>query len=232
MGKRTAPKRITALSLIGELLITAGIVLLLYVGWQVYINDPVVADHQQIQAVKVQPTTPEQKQFSQISKNLKQGRVFGKLYVPRFGDNYQRLIGQGTIQAITLNKIGPGHYIGSDWPGEVGNFAIAAHRTSHGAPFNKLDTLTAGDLVYVETNDGWFTYEYRQTKIVDPSDIDVISQVPKEFEGAVTGGRYMTMTSCHPKWSNKQRIVVWLELKEQRTRLQGPPDLLAARLDE
>ena len=232
MGKRIAPKRITALSVIGELLITAGVVLLLYVGWQLFINDPSVAEKQQIQATQVQPSTPSVKQFSQISKHLKQGKVFGKLYIPRFGANYQRLIGQGTFQAVTLNKIGPGHYIGSQWPGEVGNFAIAAHRTSHGAPFNKIDTLTNGDRVYVETNDGWYTYEYRQTAIVEPTEVDVIADIPKGLVGAVSGGKYMTMTSCHPKWSNKQRIVVWLELVEERTHVQGPPAELGPRLNK
>jgi sortase A len=226
MGKRIAPKPITIITVIGEIFITAGLVLLLYVGWQVFINDPVVSQQQQTQSNKVPTGLSGENQFSQISTHLKQGKVFGKLFIPRFANDYQRLIGQGTFQKVTLNKIGPGHYLNSQWPGEAGNFAVAAHRTSHGAPFNKIDTLQQGDRVYVETNDGWFTYEYRQTAIVDPSDISVISPVPKGLVDAKPGGKYMTMTSCHPKWSNKQRIVVWLELVDQRLRDQGmPPDL-------
>ena len=231
MVKTSRASRISPLTVVGEILITLGVIVLLYVVWHLFINDPIVARIQENQSVQVQSTKPEEKPFTQISKHLKQGKVFGKLYIPRFGEKYQRLIGQGTFQKVTLNRIGPGHYVSSQWPGEEGNFAVAAHRTSHGAPFFKIDTLTQGDRVYVETNDGWFTYEYRQTIIVDPTDVDVISPVPSEFIGAVPGGKYMTMTSCHPKWTNKQRIVVWLELVEQRTRDQGMPVEIRSRFE-
>lgn len=226
MGKRKAPLKITPLSVIGEVLITAGVILLLYVVWQVFVNDPIVGAKQETQSktyTQTQNPSDQTNQFEAISKNLKQGKVFGKLYIPRFGNTYQRLIGQGTFQNVTLNKIGPGHYLSSQWPGEVGNFAVAAHRTSHGAPFNKIDTLKAGDLIFVQTNDKWFEYEYRQTKIVDPSDIGVISKVPSELTGAHAGGKYMTMTSCHPKWSNQQRIIVWLELVNEYPTADGMP---------
>ena len=224
MGKRVAKVKVSWLSVLGELLITAGVVLLLYVGWQLYVNDPYVGSQQQVQAEHFRTNQPTIKpEFAKISNKLAQGKVFGKIYIPRFDKGYVRLIGQGTFQKITLNKIGPGHYLSSQWPGQVGNFAVAAHRTSHGAPFNKIDTLKQGDKVFVETNDGWFTYEYRQTKVVDPTDIGVISRVPAEMIGAHEGGKYMTMTSCHPKWSNKQRIIVWLELVDQQPHSSGMP---------
>jgi sortase A len=82
----------------------------------------------------------------------------------------------------------------------------------------------------VETNDHWFTYEYRQTKIVRPSEIGVIQNVPKGLAGAAAGGKYMTMTSCHPKWSNEQRIIVWLELVNSEPKGSGmPAELLEAK---
>lgn len=216
------------IGVIGELLITIGVVLLLYVGWQLFINDPLVGGQQQNTAEHYrsdngQNTTAD---FKPIDDKLKQGQVFGRLYVPRFGKDYVRLIGQGTFQKITLNRIGPGHYLTSQWPGEIGNFAVAAHRTSHGAPFFKIDTLTTGDKVFVETNDNWYIYDYRQTKIVLPTDIGVIAAVPKEMDGAVRGGKYMTMTSCNPKWSSTQRIVVWLELEKVLPAISGKPQEL------
>jgi len=226
MGKRVGTARITWISVAGELLITVGVILLMYVGWQVFVNDPIVGSQQQVQAERFKPSTPTKPEFSKISNKLTQGKVFGKLYIPRFEKNYVRLIGQGTFQAVTLNKIGPGHYLSSQWPGEVGNFAVAAHRTSHGAPFNKIDTLQTGDKVFVETNDTWFTYEYRQTAIVDPTAVGVIAKVPEGMLGAVKGGKYMTMTSCHPKWSNKERIIVWLELVDEQPHTSGVPAAL------
>ncbi|MFM2384374.1 MAG: hypothetical protein RL166_248 [Actinomycetota bacterium] len=224
MGKRRAIRKPTVLSVIGELLITAGAIMMLFVVWQLYVNDPVVSAKQEaISQSFVKPAQETQKPFATISKNLQQGKVFGKLYIPRFGKTYERLIGQGTFQKITLNKIGPGHYVNSQWPGEIGNFAVAGHRTSHGAPFNKIDTLQQGDLVFVQTNDYWFTYKYRQTAIVAPSEIGVIGKVPTGLTGAVAGGKYMTLTSCHPKWSNNQRIIVWLELVDQQSTSLGKP---------
>jgi sortase A len=162
-----------------------------------------------------------------MSSKLPQGKVFAKIYIPRFAKNYVRLIGQGTFQKITLNNIGVGHYVASQWPGQVGNFAVAAHRTSHGAPFFKIDTLTTNDEVFIETNKVWYTYKYLQTKIVTPDNLGVIDKVPVGLNGAAAGGKYMTMTSCNPKWSNTQRIVVWLELVDtQETSLGMPPELV------
>lgn len=228
-GKRVKPPTFT--QVLGEVLITLGVVLMLYVVWQIFVNDPLVSSIQQKQAQQfVADREPNSKKFIEIKPGLKQGAVFAKLHVPRFGKDYQRLIGQGTLQKVTLNVVGVGHYISSQWPGEAGNFAVAAHRTSHGAPFANIDLLKAGDRVWVETNDSWFTYEYRQTKIVSPSEIGVISNVPKGLDGAVTGGKYLTMTSCHPKWSNEQRIIVWLELVKSEPKGSGmPAELLEAK---
>ncbi|MFM2024906.1 MAG: hypothetical protein RLZZ56_919 [Actinomycetota bacterium] len=217
-------KSTTLLQVLGELFISAGLVLMLYVVWQVYVNDPIQNNVQQKQSFEYSTKSEiEKKRFVEMRPNLKQGAVFAKIYVPRFGKNYERLIGQGTFQKTTLNVIGVGHYVSSEWPGEVGNFALAAHRTSHGAPFANIDTLKAGDRVWIETNDKWFTYEYRQTAIVDPTQVGVINDVPNGLENAIEGGHYLTMTSCHPKWSNKQRIVVWMSLIQTIDRNQGKP---------
>ena len=215
---------------IGELLITAGVVILLYVFWQLFINDPLVGANQQNQANKYQnptsTTMPGGLTLAPIEKGMKQGTVFAKIYIPRFDPRYVRLVGQGTFQKVTLNKIGPGHYLNTAWPGQVGNFAVAAHRTSHGAPFFKIDTLQAGDKIFIETADTWYVYDYRQTKVVLPTDVGVIRSVPIEMDGAHKGGSYMTMTSCNPKWSNTQRIIVWSELEySQPTSLGMPVEL-------
>lgn len=209
--------------IVGELFITVGTVMLLFVGWQLFINDPLVANEQQTTAEQFQqsPTTPTAPKFENISKSLKQGEVFGSVHIPRFGKHWMRLIGQGTFQKITLNKIGPGHYVSSAWPGESGNFAIAAHRTSHGAPFFNIDKLQSGDKVVIETNDGWFIYNYLQTKIVEPTALGVIAPVPEGLDGAHKGGKYLTMTSCHPKWTNHQRIIAWFDL-ERIDPIAGP----------
>lgn len=233
MSKHVGPARPKPLQIVGELLITAGTILMLFVAWQVFINDPLVGARQQKEAAQYQSDTneavgeteviEETVTFDEPSKTLKQGKVFGKMYIPRFGNDYVRLLGQGTMQKITLNTVGVGHYLRTQWPGEVGNFAVAAHRTSHGAPFSDVDKLRDGDRIYVETNKSWFTYQYRQTKIVKPTEVGVINKIPQGMTGAVAGGKYLTLTSCHPKWSNDERIIVWLEQVEERPRQSGMP---------
>ena len=165
----------------------------------------------------------EKKHFVDAADANKLGDIFGRVVAPRLGDDWVRLIGEGTKWHPVLNDIGVGHYTGTARPGEVGNFATAAHRGGFGGSYKNVHRFVKGDLVYVQTNDGWFTYEYRQTKIVKPEDTDVINAVPKELEGAHVGGSYMTMTSCDPIYVNTNRIIVWFELKDFTPTALGTP---------
>ncbi len=110
-----------------------------------------------------------------------------------------------TVQAL---KAGPGHYPGTALPGEEGNFAVAGHRTTYGAPFFHLDDLKAGDEIHVTDPEGQeHIYEVREVNVVTPSDTWVIGPDPLE-----TGNPTMTLTTCHPRFSAAQRLVVFAEL--------------------
>lgn len=103
---------------------------------------------------------------------------------------------------------GPGHYPGTDGPGDVGNFAISGHRTTYGAPFGRLDELRTGDRVHVVDRERrQWTYRVVTQRIVVPDDTWVLGPDPLG-----TGGRMMTLTTCHPRWSASQRLVVFAEL--------------------
>ncbi len=195
---------------IGELLLTGGVILGLFVGYKAIWQDTVVADQQTVLAQTYEEAPSK---FLSVKDVSKLGDVFGQMYVPRFGDTWTRLIGEGTRWHPTLNEIGVGHYTGTAMPGEVGNFAVAAHRGGFGGAFKEIHTLREGDRVYVKTKDFWYVYKYLQTKVVQPDDIDVISEVPWGLAAAEFGGSYMTMTSCTPIFVNTERIVVWLELE-------------------
>jgi sortase A len=80
---------------------------------------------------------------------------------------------------------------------------ISGHRTTYGAPFHELDTLVPGDLIEVETALGTHTYAVRETIIVRPTELWVTE--PRE-------GAWLTLTTCHPKFSSRQRLVVFAEL--------------------
>ena len=116
------------------------------------------------------------------------------------------------VEGVTLDALatGPGHYVGSALPGRRGNFAVAGHRTTYGAPFFDLDQVEAGDLVHVQDRDGlWFTYEVQESRIVDPDAVSVLGPDPLG-----TGQPTLTLTTCHPRFSMTERLVVLATLQD------------------
>ena len=104
---------------------------------------------------------------------------------------------------------GPGHYPGTAAPGADGNFAVAGHRTSHGAPFFNLDDLTEGDEIHVMDTDGrTHVYAFAEQRIVPPTRVSVLDPEPFGIEGAT-----ITLTTCHPRFSNRERLVVVGQLR-------------------
>ena len=218
---------------LGRGLIACGLVLSCYAAWSYWGADYFYAQTQgdlakQYSAAQpsTSPASPVSKRFVDVARATHLADIFGRIYIPRLGDGYSRLVAEGVRWHPVLNDIGIGHYPHSQMPGEVGNFAVAAHRGGFGGAFKNIHRLRAGDHVYVETNDGWFSYAYRQTKIVKPNDVDVIAAVPRELLGAEVGGRYLTLTSCNPIFVNTTRIIVWLELDATSTLAQGVPQAL------
>lgn len=103
---------------------------------------------------------------------------------------------------------GPGRYPGSAAPGGPGNFAIAGHRTTYGAPFAAIDRLRPGDTVLVEDRGGrTLRYTVRETRVVGPDDGWVLGPDPLGI-----GRPTLTLTTCHPRYSAEQRLIVWGEL--------------------
>lgn len=114
------------------------------------------------------------------------------------------------LDGVTLDDLarGPGHYPGTALPGRPGNFAIAGHRTTHGAPFFHLDALRSGDLVLVTDRRGrHYTYEVAAERLVLPTDTWVIGRDPLG-----TGRPTLTLTTCNPRFSAAERLVVHAQL--------------------
>jgi sortase A len=222
------------ISWLGRGLIACGLVLSCYAAWNYWGADYFYSQTQGNLANEysaAEPSaaakSPEAKRFVDASRATHLADIFGRIYIPKLGDGYSRLVAEGVRWHPVLNDIGIGHYPHTQMPGEVGNFAVAAHRGGFGGAFKNIHRLGVGDHVYVETNDGWYSYVYRQTKIVKPKDVDVISAVPSELRGAQVGGRYLTLTSCNPIFVNTTRIIVWFELDSTTTLQQGQPVALS-----
>jgi sortase A len=94
---------------------------------------------------------------------------------------------------------GPGHYPGTPLPGTRGNVGIAGHRTTYARPFWALDRLEAGDRIYVDTRRGRFVYRVEWARVVTPDQVEVLDP---------TGAPSLTLTTCHPKFSAAQRLIV------------------------
>ncbi|MEO0492815.1 MAG: sortase [Actinomycetota bacterium] len=160
-----------------------------------------------------------------ISAELAQARF------PEQGGALARL----EIPAIELDKfvmrdvdwrslqVGPGHYLGTPRPGFAGNSAIAGHRTTYGAPFGRVDQLQPGDTITVHSADGIFTYEVVSPEAafgerlgdIDPDDVTAGHVVVDPTDTWVVsdfGDARLTLTSCHPEFTSRDRIVVVAEL--------------------
>lgn len=114
------------------------------------------------------------------------------------------------VSGVSLSDLqrGPGHYPGTALPGEDGNFAVAGHRTTYGAPFFNLDQLRRDDEIIVTAPDGeQHTYTVRRQEIVAPGDTWVIAPDPLERDKPL-----LTLTTCNPRFSNAQRLIVFAEL--------------------
>ncbi len=210
----------------GELLVTSGVLVLLFAVWQLWWTD-VVAQRAATQVVEQlredfgRDAAP-QASGDQVAPSGLPGDAFALLHVPRFGQEWVRPVLQGTDAEVLAT--GVGHYDGTAAPGQVGNFAVAGHRTTWGRPFHDIDRLRAGDRVLVETADAVYVYVVTGHEVVPPTDVDVLAPVPDE-PGAAPAEPVLTMTSCHPRYSAAERYVVHAELAETL----DPADLAAAR---
>lgn len=233
-GRKPRP-RVTVLGVIGDLLVTAGVLVLLFIAWQQWFNDLVVAKQHEERAQQISQSLGTAKSDTtkpsdgwgtpKVSPQPANAEVFGVMYVPRFGATYSVPLAGGTTTAGTLDTIGVGHYDDTQMPGAIGNFAVAGHRTTHGAPFNEIADLQVGDEIYVKTADGWYTYTFRNLEYVKPTQVSVLEPSPDEA-GVSTKDRLMTMTSCNPMYSATERIVAFSTFTSWQPTSAGPPAAL------
>lgn len=226
---------------LGELLITVGGLTLMFLVWQLFWTD-VVADRQQqrttdalVEAWDAQETPADVRDGEDPAARSAASQdpdpilaalpsdAVAVLRVPGFGDDYAVPVLEGTTSDIL--KSGIGHYVDTAGPGEVGNFALAGHRTTYGAPFNSIAELADGDPVVVETAEAYFVYRVVSTRVVDPSEVSVIAPVPGR-PGELPDEAYLTMTSCHPMFSARQRYIVHAVFETTTEREDGAPTAL------
>ncbi|MEW1749269.1 class E sortase [Streptomyces angustmyceticus] len=200
-------------SVIGELLITAGLILGLFVAYSLWWTN-VLADraaHQQGDQVRKHWASTGPKGPGKL--DTKDG--IGFLHVPAM-DNGEVLVKKGTDAEI-LNEGVAGYYtkpVKSGLPEDKkGNFTLAAHRDGHGAKFHNIDKLKDGDPIVFETKDTWYVYKvFASLPETSKFNVDVLDEVPKE-SGKHKAGRFITLTTCTPVYTSNYRYIVWGELE-------------------
>ena len=189
-GKRRHGVVWNVLGVLMEILFTLAAVCALYIVWQMWWTG-VQAEHEQVEARQSvaweSPATdgeqtkvaPKQEGDPPVQpEQAAEGDLIAQIYIPRFGDQWERNIVEGTTLE-QLNKHGMGHYTTSQMPGELGNFAVAGHRNGYGQPLGDVDKLQPGDAIVIRTQDYWYVYHYTEYEIVTPDHTEVVAANPE-----------------------------------------------------
>jgi sortase A len=213
---------------IGEVFITCGVLMLLFVTYQLWWTN--VQAHESADSAANSLVQKWKDHPSRKPGAFDPGQGFAIMYIPKL--DVRAPIAQGVDKQKILDKGLIGHYDKSSgiptampWD-KTGNFAVAAHRNTHGEPFRYINRLVAGDKIIVETADTYYTYEmYSRLPSTPPSNTSVIDPVPPE-SGFTKPGRYITLTTCTPEFTSRYRLIVWGKMVDERPRSEGKPDAL------
>jgi len=214
---------------IGLALITLGVIVLLFVAYQLF-GTNIAESHSQANLKKSfaaalaqhhAATNPDNPTLGTSGSTAQQdslptGGAIDHLVIPRIG--VDKFVVEGVAEADL--RRGPGHYLNTPMPGQVGNSAIAGHRTTYGAPFFDLNQLSPGDDIFLTDTSGHrFDYKVTGSKVVSPSDISVLDPTPFA---------QLTLTTCNPRFSASSRLIVFARLSANEAPLPTPPTTVAA----
>ncbi|MEU0154965.1 class E sortase [Micromonospora fulviviridis] len=206
----------------GEVLITFGLVVLLFAGYEIWGKTVIVDAHQNdlnsqlAQEWGADPTVGPTTAPSAKPKPPAEGKPVAGLYIPKLDKHWV------VVEGVTPDDIryAPGHYPKSAMPGQVGNFSVAGHRIR--ATFWRLDELRSGDAIVVETQGEWFIYKVYQQRIVKPYQVEVVAPVPGKPNEPPTE-KLLTLTTCNPKFDNYQRLIIHARLDHVQAKTAGRP---------
>ncbi len=245
-------RRPSVLGVIGELFITAGVLVLLFLGWQVWWNSLVLAGQQTnaassqsqkwIDQASASPTPAPEPTTTPGTNKPDYGpppvreapadyQPFAVLYIPRLGPEWKRVIRQTVDVEQVLNSYtaGVGHYPGTQMPGAVGNFAVAGHDSGWGNAFIDLSRLRLDDAIYVQTKDGWYTYRFRNFEYVQPTAVSVLYPVPRQ-QNATPVDRIMPIPTCNPPFHAGERLIAYTLFDGWQPLSAGAPAEIAAQV--
>jgi sortase A len=189
---------------IGQVLITAGVVVLLFCIYELQVTNIYTKQQQHTLEKTLTREWAAPPKGPQLA-GYDEGKGIARIYLPSLGKKEVHVVVEG-VSHEDLKK-GPGHYPGTDLPGALGNMVISGHRTTYGAPFNRLDELKVGAAIVLETRTSFFTYRVTAMTIVRPDAIGETDHVPYQPDAKPTQ-RLLTLTTCNPKYSARTRLIV------------------------
>ncbi|MDT3398267.1 class E sortase, partial [Streptomyces sp. B1866] len=214
--------------LVGEVFITIGVLLLLFVTYQLWWTNIRAEWEAKGAASRLQQQWDEDGENGAAGV-FSPGEGFAILYIPKL--DVKAPIAEGIDKHKVLDHGMVGHYsegslkTAMPWD-RTGNFAVAGHRNTHGEPFRYVNRLKPGDKIIVETQNRFYTYE--MTSILpqtSPANVGVIGPVPPG-SGFTKPGRYITLTTCTPEFTSKYRMIVWGRMVGEQPRSKGKPAAL------
>lgn len=199
---------------LGEVVFTLGLVLLLFVAYEV------IAGSWAIDRAQGDLNKKLDNLWANGGRPVA-GQPASRLYIPRLHKKW------AVVEGVTQSDLakGPGHYPKTDDPGDLGNVGIAGHRLP--SVFWNLDRLRRGDPIVVESRSGWFVYRVVRLRVVRPNQVEVVAHNPDHPKDTSTR-RLLTLTTCNPKFNNYQRLVVVAELSREQGKKAGRPAELNA----
>ena len=226
------------LGITGEVLITIGVLVLGYILWQpwytstivaqkqVEISDKVVNEWRPSAAPSEEPATAPSLEGMPALAKAPDYEVFAVMHVPAFAPNFSNVIAETTDLPRVLNRNdkGVGHYSLTQQLGEPGNFAVAGHRSGPLInSFREIMNLRVGDPIFIETEQGWYTYRFRDIEYVWPTAIDVLNPFPR-LSGTPGTDYILTLTTCHPKLEgDAERAIAYAVLEDYSPAAEGVP---------
>lgn len=217
---------VVASRVVGEVFISLGVLMLLFVTYQLWWTN---VRAEQIAGRETDKIQEEWAKGAGKPGVFAPGQGFAIMHIPKLdvvvpiaeGINKEKVLDRGM-----LGHYGEGKLKTAMPEDKQGNFAVAGHRNTHGEPFRYVNTLTPGDPIVVETRDAYYTYE--MTSVLpqtSPSNISVIEPVPVG-SGFDKPGRYLTLTTCTPEFTSTYRLIVWGKMVDERPRSEGKPKAL------
>lgn len=212
---------------VGELLLTSGALVLLHLVWQLWWTDlAAFKAHDEIlqrtrsvfeQSVSDVPGDRAQTAAEPFDTEMPQAEYI--VHLPTI-EAVHPVVDDVDEHSLSLGVLG--HYPETQLPGEVGNFALAGHRTTYGRPLWAIADLKPGDPLVVETAEKYYVYSFDRHEIVYPYQVEILAPKPG-FPDEEADSASMTLMACHPRFSAAQRIVAYSSLVREYDRADGPP---------